>query len=90
MTADARLTLDDEVLAYLKHLSVERRLAARSLCLYEHALRQLTRLAREAGVALPAVQTLHVRRWVAKLHAEGLGSRSLALSSSSTTDSSAY
>ncbi len=79
MDADDRLILDDEVLAYLQHLSVERRLAARSLSLYEHALRQLTRHAREAGVALRAVQTQHVRRWVAKLHAEGLGSRSLAL-----------
>jgi integrase/recombinase XerC len=79
MDADARLILDDEVLAYIQHLSVERRLAARSLSLYEHALRQLTRLSREAGVALRAVQTQHVRRWVAKLHAEGLGPRSLAL-----------
>ena len=68
-----------ELTAYLQHLEVERRLAARSLALYEDALRRLAMLAREAGVDLRAVQPAHVRRWIATLHAQGLGPRSLAL-----------
>jgi integrase/recombinase XerC len=76
---DSRAALAPELAAYLRHLEVERRLAARSLALYEDALRRLATLAREAGIDLRAVQPAHVRRWIATLHATGLGPRTLAL-----------
>jgi integrase/recombinase XerC len=65
--------------AYLRHLAVERRLAARTLALYGQALRRLQAHAQEAGLPLREVQTHHVRRWAARLHGEGLSSRSIAL-----------
>ncbi len=64
---------------YLEHLRVERRLAARTLTLYEQAVRRLQDLALAEGVALADVKTHHVRRWVAQLHRGGLAPRSLAL-----------
>jgi integrase/recombinase XerC len=73
--------MDDaqELQAYLRHLAVERRLAARTLALYTDALNRLQQRAAEAGLALRDVQTHHVRRWAARLHAQGLSSRSIAL-----------
>lgn len=65
--------------AYLTHLRVERRLAPRSLQAYAEALARLQALADADGVALPAVAAHHVRGWVARLHRDGLGPRSLAL-----------
>ncbi|WP_269631931.1 tyrosine recombinase XerC [Pelomonas sp. BJYL3] len=64
---------------YLEHLRVERRLALRTLVLYEQALRRLCQLADEAGVALERVSVQQVRRWVARLHGQDLSPRSLAL-----------
>jgi integrase/recombinase XerC len=64
---------------YLRHLEVERRLAARTLILYRDALMRLAAAAQEADLALAAVQTHHVRRWVAQAHRQGLAPRSLAL-----------
>jgi integrase/recombinase XerC len=71
--------LPDELLRYLRHLEVERRLAARTLQLYREALQRLHAAALEAQVELPAVQTHHVRRWIARAHQRGLAPRSLAL-----------
>jgi integrase/recombinase XerC len=71
---------DDQALqAYLRHLAVERRLAHRTLALYGDALRRLQAQARDAGVGLREVQVHHVRRWAARLHAQGLAPRSIAL-----------
>ena len=67
------------VARYLDHLRVERRLAARSLAIYEQALLALQRQADGAGVALAAVQTQQVRRWAAQLHGGGLAPRSVSL-----------
>lgn len=72
-------TADGELQPYLDHLKVERRLAARTLALYVDALQRLSRLAREDGIALADVQTMHVRGWAARLHRRGLSPRSLAL-----------
>ena len=72
-------SLPDELLRYLQHLEVERRLAARTLTLYREALQRLNAAAAAAGVELQAVQTQHVRRWMAQLHQRGLAPRSLAL-----------
>ena len=64
---------------YLAHLRVERRLAARTLAIYEEALLRLTRQADAAGIELTQVQPQHVRRWAAQLHGGGLAPRSVAL-----------
>ena len=64
---------------YLTHLQTERRLAVRTLALYRDALARLDAEAEQAGLGLTAVQMHHVRRWAAQLHAQGLGSRSIAL-----------
>ena len=71
--------LPDEVLRYLRHLEVERRLASRTLSLYRDALQRLHAAAVSAGIDLKAVQTHHVRRWLAHAHQGGLAPRSLAL-----------
>ena len=72
-------TLPDELLRYLQHLEVERRLAARSLAMYRQALQRLVAAAAAAGIELQAVQTHHVRRWLAQEHHRGLAPRSLAI-----------
>ncbi len=64
---------------YLTHLRVERRLAARTLAMYEADLLRLARQAEAAGIELPQVQPQQVRRWAAQLHAGGLAPRSVAL-----------
>lgn len=61
-------TLDAELERYLQHLTVERRLADRSVALYRHALHTLATLADAAQVPLKQVQAHHVRRWLAQLH----------------------
>jgi integrase/recombinase XerC len=67
------------VARYLEHLRVERRLAARTLAIYEQALLTLQRQADGAGMALAAVQSQQVRRWAAQLHGAGLAPRSVSL-----------
>ena len=76
---DEAAALAAEPRRYLEHLRVQRRLAARSLSLYEDALLRLQALAAQDGVALLQLQSAQARRWLARLHAEGLGPRSLAL-----------
>ena len=71
--------LPDELLRYLRHLEVERRLAARTLTLYREALQRLDAAATDAGIELQAAQTQHVRRWLAQQHQRGLAPRSLAI-----------
>jgi len=70
---------DPELARYLRHLTVERRLAARSVTLVRDALARLQALAAADGVALPAVQAHHVRSWSARLHRGGLAPRSIAI-----------
>jgi integrase/recombinase XerC len=64
---------------YLTHLRVERRLAARTLAMYEEALLRLARQASASGTELTQVRPQQVRRWAAQLHAGGLAPRSVAL-----------
>ena len=68
-----------EAQAYLQHLSVERRLARRTLVIYGEALQRLLLLSARAGVPLREVHPHHVRRWAAQLHSQGLAPRSIAL-----------
>jgi len=77
--ADEAPALAAEPRRYLEHLRVQRRLAARSLSLYEDALLRLQALAAQDGVELLKLQAAQARRWLARLHGEGLGPRSLAL-----------
>lgn len=65
--------------AYLQHLQVDRRLSPRTLHLYRDALQGLVSWTQEEGLALADVKTAHIRRFTARLHAQGLGGRSLAL-----------
>ncbi len=69
----------DDIARHLLHLKVERRLAHRTLTLYDESLRRLQRLCAAQRVGLRAVQVHHVRRWAGQLHLEGLQSRSIAL-----------
>jgi len=72
--------LDIEPLrAYLQYVRVEKRLAERSCALYAQHLQTLTVMAADAGVHLVMVETHHIRRWAAQLHAKGSGPRSMAL-----------
>ncbi len=65
--------------AFLDQARVQRRLAQRTLSMYHDALVRLERSALSAAVALPDVRSHHLRRWAAELHAQGLGSRSIAI-----------
>ena len=67
------------VQAYLNHVRVEKRLADRTVVLYTADLERLAAHAREAGVALRAVQNPHIRRWVAQMHGAGRSARGIAL-----------
>ncbi|OYU99294.1 MAG: recombinase XerC, partial [Burkholderiales bacterium PBB5] len=71
--------LAEELLAFLQHLRVERRLAERTLAMYADALRWLQQSAADDGVELPKAQTHHIRAWAARLRERGLGPRSIAI-----------
>jgi len=71
--------LRPELQPYIQHLTVERRLAARSIVMIHDALLRLQAAADAASVALTAVQPHHVRTWAARLRTQGLGARSIAI-----------
>jgi integrase/recombinase XerC len=64
---------------HLTHLRVQRRLAERTLALYGDAFKRLQALCDQAKLNLPDVRVHHVRSWTARLHAQGLGPRSIAI-----------
>ncbi len=64
---------------YLQYLTVQRRLAERTLAMYGDALRRLQSLCDKEHVTLAHVRPHHVRGWIARLHAQGLGPRSIAI-----------
>ena len=72
-------TLPEPLVAYVSHLQMQRRLATRTLALYTQALLRLHGLAEAEGLALRDARHHHVRHWLARLHGQGLGPRSLAL-----------
>lgn len=65
--------------AYLEHVRVEKRLAARTVALYRLDLLKLVDFSSDAGVDLEAVQSHHVRTWVGRMHAGGRSGRGIAL-----------
>ncbi|GAB4561489.1 MAG: tyrosine recombinase XerC [Rhizobacter sp.] len=79
MAVEPLTSVDDDIRRHLVHLEVERRLAPRTLALYGESLARLQKFAADAGVPIRAAQVHHIRRWAAQLHAQGLASRSIAL-----------
>jgi len=69
----------DLVARYLDHVRFEKRLAERTVTLYSLDLEKLTDYAAQAHVALEAVQSAHIRRWVAQMHSGGRSGRGIAL-----------
>ncbi len=72
---------DDRLLVkrYLEHVRVEKRLALRSVELYALDLHKLTQFSAQDGLGPLAVENMHVRRWVAQMHAKGRSGRGIAL-----------
>ncbi|MCV2350179.1 tyrosine recombinase XerC [Paucibacter sp. Y2R2-4] len=78
--ADAPEPLASQLLDYLSHVRVERRLAPRTLLIYEDGLRRLQGLAAQRGQNLLTLRSHQARALLATLHAQSdLGPRSLAL-----------
>jgi integrase/recombinase XerC len=77
--AETRVGLGTELQAFVTHLQVERRLAARTLAMYTEALLRLQASATADGVALPAATPVHLRSWVGQLRRRGLAPRSIAI-----------
>ncbi len=78
--ADAPEALQAPLLDYLRHVRVERRLAPRTLYIYEDGLRRLQDLAAQRGQDLLSLRAHQARALLATLHAQSdLGPRSLAL-----------
>jgi integrase/recombinase XerC len=69
----------DWVARYLDHVRFEKRLAERTLALYTLDLQKLSSYAEQSAVALDAVQSTHIRRWVSQMHAGGRSGRGIAL-----------
>ena len=70
----------DLIQGYLSHLRFEKRLADRTLALYDEDLNKLNQWALEAGLAdLTLVNSSHLRRWMAQMHAKGRSPRGIAL-----------
>jgi integrase/recombinase XerC len=69
----------DLVTRYLDHVRFEKRLAERTVTLYTLDLQKLTDYAALANVALDAVQSTHIRRWVSHMHSGGRSGRGIAL-----------
>lgn len=65
---------------YLDHLETHRKLSPHTLSSYRHELTVLARLAAEEPrpVAVETLADQHIRRFAARLHARGLGPRSIA------------
>ncbi len=64
---------------YLAHVRVEKRLAERTVALYTLDLHKLGVQAQQAGLALTAVHTAHIRRWAAQMRGAGRSARGIAL-----------
>ncbi|MBC7699788.1 tyrosine recombinase XerC [Aquabacterium sp.] len=69
----------DLITRHLAHLRVQRRLAERTLAMYQDAFKRLDTFCTKEALSLPAVKPHHVRGWAARLHAAGLGPRSIAI-----------
>jgi integrase/recombinase XerC len=68
-----------DIEAFVTHLRVERRLAARTLAMYTEALLRLQASAQAAQVELQGAQPHHIRSWVVQLRGRNLAPRSIAI-----------
>lgn len=73
------MTDDELVERYLAYQRVERRLAGRTVELYELDLTKLRAFAEEVPIPLLRVHTAHVRTWAARMHSGGRSPRGIAL-----------
>ena len=64
---------------YLEYVRVEKRLSERTLALYQLDLERLTSFAESVGHEVLLLQTVHIRRFVAQMHAQGRSGRGIAL-----------
>ncbi|MBO9352983.1 tyrosine recombinase XerC [Bordetella petrii] len=64
--------------AWLQHLRAHRRYSPHTLDAYRRDLRQLATLAQAVRLPLEQLSHGHIRQFVARLHSQGLGPRSLA------------
>ena len=71
--------LQPPVQRFVQHLTVERRLAARTIAMYCDALGWLEASAAADAVPLPDARNHHIRRWTTQLRERGLGPRSIAI-----------
>jgi integrase/recombinase XerC len=80
MSPELRAATANVIDKHLAHLRVHRRLAERTLSMYSDALhKRLLPQCEANGLALHEVRPHHVRGWTARLHAQGLGTRSIAI-----------
>ena len=79
MDGPVRPDLTAELQAFLTHLQVERRLAARTLAMYREALLRLQVFAEASQTELRKAQPHHVRGWMAQLRVKGLAPKSIAI-----------
>jgi integrase/recombinase XerC len=71
--------LSDTLQRHQDYLRVQRRLAERTLAMYGDAFKRLSALCDKDKLPLTEVRPQHVRGWTARLHAQGLGPRSIAI-----------
>lgn len=75
----AQQPLTPEMLRYLEHVRVQKRLAARTQTLYTLDLQRLQAMAAETHTAALQLGPQHIRRFVAQMHAAGRSGRGIAL-----------
>lgn len=64
---------------HLQYLTVQKRLADRTVAMYHDAFVRLRGFCEREGLVLDQVRPHHVRGWTARLHSQGLGPRSIAI-----------
>ena len=75
----ADFTLAPEMLRYLEHVRVQKRLAARTHTLYTLDLQRLCAMAADIHTPALQLQTKDIRRFVAQMHSAGRSGRGIAL-----------
>ena len=75
----AQHPLTPEMLRYLEHVRVQKRLAARTHTLYTLDLQRLQAMAGVIDTAALQLTSAHIRRFVAQMHAAGRSGRGIAL-----------
>ena len=73
------VALEREMLRYLEHVRVEKRLAERTQILYALDMERLQAMAQAIQVPVLQLQAAHIRRFVAQLHGAGRSGRGIAL-----------